>query len=95
MSDTRKDYPDIQVESVGTSLVTKKDSAAEAEQYIPKPWLKAPGQPCGEKCEICTFKCIFYFPVIVTFSIFFFLVTYYVFVSLLMTILINCNIVSF
>ena len=53
----------------------------DADYYIPKAWKSAPGQGCGEKCDLCCFKCIFYFPVVVTFFIFAFLVAFYAFVS--------------
>ena len=79
----RKSSPDIQVESVGTSMLSKKGKI-DADQYIPKPWLKAPGQPFREKCDMCTFKCIFYLPVVITFTIFTFLVAFYCFVSNMM-----------
>lgn len=82
--------PEIQVQSVdGKTDKTKKSTKADeidVDKYIPKTWNKAPGQSCGEKCDMCCFKCIFYFPVVVTFVIFTFLIVFYVYVSLLYSI---------
>ena len=49
---------------------------------MPQEWLDAPGNDCCENFEICIFRFIEIFPVIVTFSLCIILTIFYVFVSI-------------
>jgi hypothetical protein len=48
---------------------------------MPQEWLDAPGNDCCESFEICIFRFIEIFPVIITFSLLIILGVFYVFVS--------------
>jgi hypothetical protein len=50
---------------------------------MPQEWLDAPGNDCCESFEICIFKFIEIFPVIITFTLLIILTIFYVFVSYL------------
>lgn len=69
------------MDSADSKETPKKEEEFRPEVYMPKKWLNAPGQGFGEKCDMCMFKCIYLFPVIVTFLLFAFLVSFYAYVS--------------
>lgn len=48
---------------------------------MPQEWLDAPGNDCCESFEICIFRFIEIFPVIITFTLLIILTIFYVFVS--------------